>query len=352
MHSTSRALSRISALALAGILMAAGCGDGDADALPTGSVDAGGVDAGSIDASEPGTSYAPLPETARGVPIDPARGYALEEIRDGLYWVTNGSEQAAFLVSTEGVIVIDAPPYLTDALAAAVQSVTTQPITHIVYSHYHADHIAGAGRLSTTAQIVAHTETQKALERAADPNRPIPTITFEESYTLTVGNQTLELSYHGPNHVPGNIFIHAPLQRTLMVIDIVWPGWVPFVELGEAEDLPGYRAALDTALTLDFDIFIGGHVGRYGNKSDVERTKEYVDDVFAAAGRALQAVNINEIAQEVGYENPYALVDVWFDRMKVQCADELTTKWVGRLGGADAWAETHCFVAFQSLRID
>jgi glyoxylase-like metal-dependent hydrolase (beta-lactamase superfamily II) len=298
------------------------------------------------------TEHAPLPTGARGVPIDPQKGYALKEVRGGLYWVTNGSDQAAFLVATTGVIVIDAPPGLAVALNAAIRSVTDLPVTHLVYSHYHADHIGGASAISTTATVVAHSATKTALLAAADPKRPIPTVTFEDAYTLTVGNQTLQLSYAGPNHVAGNIFIYAPAQRTLILIDIVWPGWSPFLALGEAVNITGYRAALDRAMTFEFDTFIGGHVGRYGTKADVQQTKAFVDDLATEAGAALAAVSIQDVGAEVGFENPYVLVEEWFHRMAKRCADPLISRWSTVLGGADVFARSHCLAMIQHLRID
>lgn len=300
----------------------------------------------------PNKQYAALPETARGVPVDRSVGYVMEEIRDKLYWVSNGVDQAMFLVSSQGVIVVDAPPMLADGLADAIRKVTAQPVTHLVYSHHHADHIGGASRISTSAQVVAHEETARALRRAADPRRPVPTITFASSYTLTVGEQTLHLASQGSNHVEGNIFIYAPKQRTLMLVDIVWPGWVPFNSLGMARDVPGYTAALDAALAYDFEVFIGGHVGRYGRRADVEETRAYVQDLFAAAGSALGSVDYNAVAAEVGYENVFLTVGTWFQRVSQQCAKTMEQKWVGRLGAADVWTDTHCFAVAQSLRID
>ncbi len=305
------------------------------------------------DAGEPGpAARLPLPAGARGVALDPQLGYASTAVRGGLYWVTNGSDQAAFLVSSAGVIVIDAPPALAPAITAAVRAVTSQPITHLIYSHFHADHIGGASMISTTATVVAHSATKAALEAAADPHRPIPTVTFDDTYTLTVGDQTLELSYAGPSHVPGTIFIDAPAQRTLILIDIVWPGWVPFSALGEATNVGGYRAALERALTFDFDTYIGGHVGRVGTKADVQQTKAYVDDLFGEAAAALSAVDIQQVGAEIGYENAYALVDEWFRRMSKHCADPLVSRWGTVLGGADVFAESHCLAAIQHLRID
>ena len=55
---------------------------------------------------------APLPETSMGPPIDSSKGYLVEEINDGLYWVTEGAYQTMFLTTGEGVIVVDAPHQL------------------------------------------------------------------------------------------------------------------------------------------------------------------------------------------------------------------------------------------------
>ncbi|MDH3678289.1 MAG: hypothetical protein OEQ12_08320, partial [Nitrosopumilus sp.] len=53
---------------------------------------------------------APLPETAMGPQIDFTKGYLVEEIRDGLYWVTDGAYNTMFLTTGQGVIAVDAPP--------------------------------------------------------------------------------------------------------------------------------------------------------------------------------------------------------------------------------------------------
>jgi glyoxylase-like metal-dependent hydrolase (beta-lactamase superfamily II) len=77
---------------------------------------------------------------------------------------------------------------------------------------------------------------------------PIPTLTFPNNYTLQVGNQTLELNYYGDNHMPGNLFIYAPNQKALMLVDVVFPGWVPFAYLALADDVTGFIEAHDIAL--------------------------------------------------------------------------------------------------------
>ena len=78
-------------------------------------------------------------------PVIGASGYYVGSYGDGAYWVSDGLANSMFVVSDEGVIVVDAPPSYAQSLPAAIAEVTDQPITHFIYSHYHKDH-TGAGQ--------------------------------------------------------------------------------------------------------------------------------------------------------------------------------------------------------------
>jgi glyoxylase-like metal-dependent hydrolase (beta-lactamase superfamily II) len=304
---------------------------------------------------------APLPETAGGVPIDPGKGYFVEELDDGVYWVTEGTYQVMFVTTGAGVIVVDAPPSIGQNILNAIAEVTDEPITHVIYSHSHADHISAASIYPADATYIAHEETAAQLERerpvpfgtfVGGGPVPLPTVTFAESFTLNVGSQTLELEYRGPHHEPGNIYIYAPAQKVLLLIDIVFPGWIPFTELAVAEDVPGFYQAHDDILSFDFKTLVSGHVGRLGTRADVELQQEYILDIQANAIQALQTVDFFAIAQETGFENSWLLFDTYLDAVAEECADLTLAKWLGQLGGADIWTFQHCQVVIESLRID
>jgi glyoxylase-like metal-dependent hydrolase (beta-lactamase superfamily II) len=295
---------------------------------------------------------APLPEAAKGKMVDPQKGYEVGEIRDGLYSVTDGWYNVIFLTTGKGVIVVDAPPSLAPNMMKAIREVTKEPVTHVIYSHSHGDHIGSASIYPADATIIAHEETANILARAKDKNRPVPEVTFKDTYTLKVGKQTLELVYPGSNHEPGNIIIYAPRQKVLMLVDVVFPGWVPFKNLALAEDIPGFIAIHDEVLTYDFQDFVGGHLNRLGSRKDVEIAREYVLDVKKNAAMALQTVNFMTVAQEVGFENPWLLFDSYFHEVAKTCADATLPNWVSRLGGADVFTDDHCLVMMESLRID
>jgi uncharacterized protein YdeI (BOF family) len=79
------------------------------------------------------TNTTQIPEAAKGPPI-PAKGYLVQQIRDHLYWVTDGSYNTMFLVTDKGVVAVDAPPSIGKNYLKAIAEVTDKPVTYVIYS--------------------------------------------------------------------------------------------------------------------------------------------------------------------------------------------------------------------------
>jgi hypothetical protein len=75
-------------------------------------------------------SCAPIPQSALGPAVN-AQGYYVGRVEKNLYWVTDSTYQAAFLTTSEGVVLFDAPPtighHLRDQLRAARRRGAGQP---------------------------------------------------------------------------------------------------------------------------------------------------------------------------------------------------------------------------------
>jgi glyoxylase-like metal-dependent hydrolase (beta-lactamase superfamily II) len=296
--------------------------------------------------------YLDVPAPARGPAIDPAKGYRLQDLGKGLYMITDNAIQSMFMVYDSGVVVIDAPQAYAARIPQAIAEVTRNPITHLIYSHSHADHIGGAKALGGHPIIIAQDETLRLLKRDADPNRPLPTVTFTDQYTLHLGSQVLDLSYHGSGHEPGNIFISAPAQRVLMVVDVVFPGWMPWRRFAVAQDVLGSMAQVEEIRKLDWDTFVGGHVTRTGTHADVEVQSEFYRDIKQAAATALTTTQLGEGLNPLDKDNPWAFFDNYIDRVAGQCVNTLTPKWSTRLAGFDVWIWDQCYSMEQTLRIE
>jgi len=295
--------------------------------------------------------FAAVPESARGTEIPP-QGYVVDEIADDLYLVADGLYQMMFLVTETGVIAVDAPPTLADKILPAIAGVTDKLVTHVVYSHTHADHVAAMQIYPDDAHYIAQDETARLIRRANNPPLPAPTITFADRYTLDVGGQVLELAYHGDNHQPGETFIYAPRQKVLMHVDIVFPGWAPFKNLAVATDVPGFVEAFDETLAYDFDLLVSGHFTRPGTREDVELQRQYVLDLRTAADEANRTVDYLESARGVDPANTWAQFDAYADAVTRRCMELMPKRYLTLLGGADVFLEDNCFVMSESLRID
>jgi len=301
--------------------------------------------------------YAPIPRSALGPALNDQR-YYVGRVERNLYWVTDGVYNSAFLTTDDGVVVFDAPPSIGPNLRRAVDEIAaangvTNRVTHLVYSHHHADHAGAAALFGGDVVRIGHEETKRRLQRDNDPTRPAPEVTFTDLYTLEVGGERVELAWHGPNHTPDNIYIHFPGHDTLMFIDVVNAGWVPIYNVNLTEDVAGYMEAPAIALSYPWTHLISGHLGRLATRDDVTVHQAYIADIEASAREALAAVDPIPFYVAAG-ENFWAGVKAHLDTVTERAAAPIIAKYTGVLAAADVevLTTTTTFQILQSLRLD
>jgi glyoxylase-like metal-dependent hydrolase (beta-lactamase superfamily II) len=304
-----------------------------------------------------GDDYAPIPRSALGPALN-EEGYYVGRVERNLYYVTDGVYQSAFLATPDGVVLFDAPPSIGGNLRRAVDEITAangvpNTVTHLVYSHHHADHGGAAFLFGGDVTRIGHEETRRLLLRDGDAARPAPEVTFADRYTLEVGGERVELAWHGPNHSPDNIYIHFPGHDALMLIDVVNGGWVPIYNVNLSEDIPGYIGAPAIALDYPWTHFISGHMGRLATRDDVAVHQAYIADIEASAKEALAA--IDPVPYYVaGGENFWAGVKGHLEAVTERAAAPVIAKYTGVLAAADVeeLTKTTTFTIISSLRLD
>src|SRR3982074_1889944 len=152
--------------------------------------------------------YAPIPKSALGPALN-EQGYHVASVERNLYAVTAGTYQPAFLPTSGGVVLLDAPPTIGHNIRRAIDETASangvsNKVTHLIYSHHHADH-AGAASLFDDKGIVriGHEETRRLLLRDDDPARPAPEETFQDKRSLEIGGERIHpawLAHHHPPH--------------------------------------------------------------------------------------------------------------------------------------------------------
>jgi glyoxylase-like metal-dependent hydrolase (beta-lactamase superfamily II) len=299
--------------------------------------------------------YAPIPRSALGPAIN-AQGYYVGQVEKNLYWVTDSTYQAAFLTTTEGVVLFDAPPTIGHNLQRAIDQVASangvsSKVTHIVYSHHHADHLSGSSLFGKDVTRIGQIQTKQLLASEKDPTRPLPDVTFDTAYTLRVGGEQVNLAWRGTNHTPDNIYIHFPGHDTLMLVDINLPRWVPFDSFNLNEDVQGSIAAPDTAMAYPWTHFIGGHMGRIGTRDDMVLYQQYVTDIIANVKKALANIDPTPYFAKYG-DNEWAAVKEYQAAQVAYASAPVIKKYTGILGAADVYTASTTFVILESVRLD
>lgn len=217
----------------------------------------------------------------------------------------NFISNAAFVVTPAGVVVIDAlgSPALATRLIAEIGRITPLPVTHVILTHYHADHIYGLKTFKAAgAKIIAHqaaraylnSDTARLrLEASRKDLAPWIDATtklveadqwIDAAFNLVVGGVTFQITPVGPSHTPEDLAIYLPSEKVLFAGDLVFRSRIPYV--GQA-DSRHWIEALDSLLKFDAVVIVPGHgpISTEARK-DMQQTKDYLVYLRTAMGKA------------------------------------------------------------------
>ena len=275
------------------------------------------------------------------IPPLPKKGYLLKELAKDVYFFTNGVYNTMFIVTSEGVILIDPIRGTGPMLKKAMGEVTTFPIKVMIYSHPHLDHIGDASLFAEDVKIIAHKETQRLLQRYKDPARPVPQITFGEKSVIELGGVRVELIYPGDGHSKGNIMIYLPQKKILMFVDVATPKSVPFKNFSTV-DIYGQVVGLKRALQLDFETYVAGHLYRPGKREEMEEVLKYYLASKRANAEAMRRVKIGEVMQKSQSKDIERKMGEYYEAVAEECYRLVKPEWKPHLMGFEAFARGHC----------
>jgi glyoxylase-like metal-dependent hydrolase (beta-lactamase superfamily II) len=204
----------------------------------------------------------------------------ITQIAGEVYRFRNQNHYSVFAVTPAGIIATD--PINAEAaqwLKAELQRRFNQPVKFLIYSHDHADHIAGGEVFADTATVVAHDNAKATIIGERRPTA-VPQITFSDQMTIELGGTVLELSYVGRNHSDNSIVMRFPRERVLFAVDFIPVESVAFRDFPDAY-VEDWIESLRRVELMDFDILAPGH-GSLGRKEHVRLFREYMQDLQGA----------------------------------------------------------------------
>jgi cyclase len=192
----------------------------------------------------------------------------IEKVADNLYVILGNGGNTAAYVSGNGVVLVDTK--LADngqKILDKVKSVTDKPITHIINTHTHGDHVGSNDFFAPTVDIVVHENTaanMNRMEAFTDPAKKhgLPDRTFKDKLTVLSGKDAIDLFYFGPAHTSGDAFV---VFRNLRVVHAgdAFPGpQLPIMDGnngGSGVSYPDTLAKAGKAILGNVDKVIPGH---------------------------------------------------------------------------------------------
>jgi glyoxylase-like metal-dependent hydrolase (beta-lactamase superfamily II) len=239
----------------------------------------------------------------------------ITKIAGEVYRFRNNNHYSIFAVTPAGIIATD--PINAEAarwLKAEMQRRFGQPVKYLIYSHDHADHIAGGEVFADTAIVVAH-ENAKATIIGEQRPTAVPQITFSDRMTIELGGTVVELAYVGRNHSDNSIVMRFPRERLLFAVDFIPVESVAFRDFPDAY-IEDWIESLKRVELMDFDVLVPGH-GPLGRKEHVRMFREYMEDLrnavltYARQGKSLEemksSIKLPKYEKWAGYEQWFGL---------------------------------------------
>jgi glyoxylase-like metal-dependent hydrolase (beta-lactamase superfamily II) len=244
----------------------------------------------------------------------------VSKLRGNVSVVLGSGGNIAVLTGKDGKLLVDAGitasrRRITEALAG----LSSDPIKHLVNTHWHFDHTDGNEWLhSAGAEITAHENTRKHLSETTrvdawnftfppSPAGALPTKVFKKDQKLHLNGTVLALDHYPPSHTDSDISVYFTDADVFHTGDTWWNGFFPFIDYNTGGNINGAVRAAESNVSrvTEKTIVIPGH-GPIGGKAGL---MEFRDMLVTVRDRVAALKKQGKSADEVAALKPTAEYD-------------------------------------------
>jgi glyoxylase-like metal-dependent hydrolase (beta-lactamase superfamily II) len=246
---------------------------------------------------------------AQQAPQPSANALMVTKLKDNLYVLKGGGGNTSVFITANGVTVVDTKnPGWGSPVLEKIKGLTDKPVTTIINSHTHGDHVSGNVEFPATVDIIVQANTAENMKKmipnstAADQKVPAQTIfqqngnkglakhTFKDKMTIGKGADEIDLFYFGRGHTNGDAWVLFPAIRVLHAADIFSGKNIPLLDANNGGSATEIGNSLDKAyntLNGKYDTVITGHANEMTPadlKEYAQFNRDFVADVKTAMG--------------------------------------------------------------------
>lgn len=211
----------------------------------------------------------------------------------------NDLGNAGFVITEEGVVVIDTDIRSVDPLFITLSEITEKPVKFLINTHHAFDHTSAncmfaekgviiIGSEQCRQEMLTHGENNIKSWRDRKPyiknilaqkaiSASPPHVTFDHELRLNLGGQVIEMFHYGHAHTPGDIAVYLPKEKILFGGDLLWFGLFPNVR--EA-NIPNQIRVVNRLLEFPVKYYIPGHGHISTDPSEVVKMREFLEDLY------------------------------------------------------------------------
>jgi glyoxylase-like metal-dependent hydrolase (beta-lactamase superfamily II) len=201
----------------------------------------------------------------------------IQQLADNLYLIPGQGCNTAVWVHAHGVLIVDTKfPGNAPDLLKLIRTITDKPVTHIVNTHFHADHSGSNAEFPADVEIIAQENAAAHMRNMprfqSEAGRVgLPDRTFAQRLTLFEGKDTVELYHFGPAHTGGDTWVVFPSAHVAFSGDVPKKKEFPTVDReGGGSGVQFFHTLSATVAAITgVDRVVGGHSPQIMTWNDV-----------------------------------------------------------------------------------
>jgi cyclase len=190
----------------------------------------------------------------------------VDKLKDNLYVLKGGGGNTAVFITSNGVVVVDAKnPGWGQPILDKIKTLTDKPVTTLINTHTHGDHVSGNVEFPATVDIVVQENTKANMEKMdifkQNDGKGMPKRTFKDKLTVGRNADEVDLYYFGRGHTNGDAFVVFPSLRAMHAGDIFAGKNLPIIDTNNGGSMVEVGQSLQKAHDgiKNVDTIITGH---------------------------------------------------------------------------------------------
>ena len=224
----------------------------------------------------------------------PPPALEIQKVKENLYMITGGGGNTAAFITENGVVIVDTKvPGMGPGILEKVKSVTPKPVTIIINTHTHFDHVGSNTAFTGAVEFVAHENCKTRMEKmpafqSDEGKKFLPGKTYKDKLSLLKGNDKIDLYHFGRGHTDGDTFVVFPALKVMHSGDMyAFSKALPIIDTNNGGSGLEYPKSLMKAAEgiKDVESVIPGH-SPLANWAAFKEYGEFMRDFVAAVEQA------------------------------------------------------------------